>query len=212
MTVAIPYEFYGRMKQKRRTRAALLAAAEELVQLGQTPTIAEVAEKAEVAKSTAYRYFPSQEVLLAEVFLVKTVAPDQPAVYAAARISGTGAERLDAVVEADHAFVIKHEQAFRTALRVMIAPDADQLRGKTLPRRPANRLRYLAEAIAPYREQLSAEQMERLVMALAMCVGMESILVMKDICGLSEEAAKRVKLWAAAALLRASLDEAAAGK
>jgi AcrR family transcriptional regulator len=212
MTVSIPYEFYGRMKQKRRTRAALIAAAEELVQAGHTPTVAQVAEKAEVAKSTAYRYFPSQEILLAEVFLVKTVAPDQPAVYAAARISGTGAERLDSVVKADHAFVIKHEHAFRAALRVMIAPDAAQLRGKALPRRPANRLRYLAEALAPYREQLSSEQMERLVMALAMCVGMESILVMKDICGLSEAAAKSVKLWATAALLRASLEEAAAGK
>ncbi len=50
---------------------------------------------------------------------------------------------------------------------------------------------------------------ERLVMALSMCVGMESIMVMEDICGLSPADAETVKRWAAAALLQAALSELA---
>jgi hypothetical protein len=89
----------------------------------------------------------------------------------------------------------------------MMAPASEQEEGETLPRRPGNRLRYLAEALAPFRERLSTKQQERMVMALSLCVGLESILVLKDICGLSTEAAEQVKMWAAMALLQASLRE-----
>lgn len=200
-----PYESFGRMNQKRRTRAALMAAATELVRRGETPTVAQAAEAALVSKSTAYRYFPSQEMLFAEAMLEVAVAPDLAALYIAAGTPGDAAMRLDAVVRADHAFVVKHETAFRTALRAWLLPRADD--PTDVPRRPGNRLRYLAEALAPLQDQLGTEHLRRLVMALAMCVGTESILVMVDICGLTAADAEAVKRWAAAALLRAALDE-----
>ena len=59
----------GRINQKRRTRAAIVAAAAELVRQGKSPTVAEVADAALVSRATAYRYFPSQEYLLAEAAL-----------------------------------------------------------------------------------------------------------------------------------------------
>ena len=199
------YDSFGRMNQKRRTRAALKETAAELVRDGQLPTIAQVAERSLVARSTAYRYFPSQEALLAEVLLDEAVGSDLALVDAAARSPGSAADRLDAVVRADHALVRKHEPEFRVALRAMLVVDdgaGDQ------PRRPGNRLRYLAEALAPLREELGEQRLQRLVAALAMCVGIESSLVMRDICGLDPGEAESVKRWAAAALLRASLDEA----
>ena len=205
MTAA--YESFGRMNQKRRTRAALKTAAAELVRRGETPTIEQVAAAALVSKSTAYRYFPTQEALLAEVLLDAAVGPDLEAVYAAARTPGAAAARLDAVMRADHALVVKHEAAFRALLRALLAPRADDPAAG--PRRPGNRLRYLAEALAPIHDQLGAERLQRLVMALEMCVGMESIIVMEDICGLTPTAAETVKRWAAAALLQAAVNEVA---
>ena len=201
------YESFGRINQKRRTRAALKAAAAEFVRRGETPTVAQVAETALVSKSTAYRYFPSQEALLAEVLLDAAVRPDLEAVYEAAGMPGSAASRLDAVVRADHALVVKHETAFRTALRAMLAFSNDDR--SEVPRRPGNRLRYLAEALSPLEDRLGAERLRRLVMALSMCVGMESIMVMEDICGLTPAAAETVKRWAAAALLQAALSELA---
>lgn len=199
------YESFGRMNQKRRTRAALKDAAADLIRRGETPTVAQVADAALVAKSTAYRYFPSQEALLAEVMLDEAVAPALEGVFTAARTEGSAATRLDAVVRADHALVVTHEVVFRTALRAMLLPDTDT--STDLPRRPGNRLRYLTDALAPLDGQVEAERLERLVMALAMCVGIESLLVLEDICGLDAASAEAVKRWAAAALLAATLRE-----
>ncbi len=199
------YESVGRMNQKSRTRAALMAAAAEFVRRAETPTVAQVAAAALISKSTAYRYFPSQELLLAEVLLDVAIGPDLEAVYIAAQTPGPATARLDAVVRADHALVVKHEAAFRTALRALLAPRADD--PSEVPRRPGNRLRYLAEALAPLQGRLGAERLQRLVMALAMCVGMESMMVMVDICGLSPVDAEAVKRWATAALLQAALSE-----
>ena len=203
--ISSPYESFGRMNQKRRTRVALKAAAAEFVRRGETPTVAQVAETALVSRSTAYRYFPSQEALLAEVLLDEAIRPDLEDVYAVAGTPGPAADRLDAVVRADHALVVKHEAAFRTALRAMLAPPIDDR--SSVPRRPGNRLRYLAEALAPLKDRLGAERLERLVAALSMCVGIESIMVTGDICGLSPGDAETVKRWAAAALLQAALHE-----
>jgi len=193
------------MNQKRRTRAALVAAAAEFVRIGEVPTVAQVAESALISKSTAYRYFPSQEALLAEALLTVVNRTDLEAVFVAARSTGTAEERLDGVVRADHALVVKHETAFRTAVRAMLAPRGDDQ--SDVPRRPGNRLRYLAEALAPLDDRLGPERMRRLVIALSLCVGMESIMVTMDIGGLPLEDAEAVKRWAAAALLKAALAE-----
>jgi hypothetical protein len=92
----------------------------------------------------------------------------------------------------------------------MIAPLESAQEGERLPRRPGNRLRYLAEALSPLQKLLGEERLERLVIALALCVGMESILVLMDICGLDADDAKSVKLWATTALLEAALRDVGA--
>ena len=145
--------------------------------------------------------------MVAEVVLDEAVATGLRKLDEVAA-TGTPAERLDAVVRADHELVLEHESAFRTALRAMVAPRDDESDGT--PRRPGNRLRYLGEAVAPLRGELGAETSERLIAALALCVGIESVIVTKDICALPANAAASVKRWAAAALLEAALREAAA--
>src|SRR5215208_1915615 len=57
----------GRANQKRRTRAAIVEAARRLLDQGTTPTVADAAAAALVSRTTAYRYFPTQEALLVEV-------------------------------------------------------------------------------------------------------------------------------------------------
>jgi AcrR family transcriptional regulator len=202
------YESYGRTNQKRRTREAIKAAAAEFIQRGETPNMEQIAAAALVSKSTAYRYFPSQDALIAEIMLDRAIAPDMENVFAAARSPGTAAERLDAVIRADQALVARHERAFRTAIGVMLTSHTDD--SSRFPRRPGNRLRYIAEALAPLADDLGSEQLQRLVMTLALCVGIESIIVMTDICGLTPAEAESVKRWAAGALLEAALRESRA--
>ena len=200
--MALSYESFGRVNQKQRTRQALVLAAAEFVERGETPTVEQVAEAALVAKSTAYRYFPTQEMLLATAHLEIVNRPGLAAVFAASSGPGSAEERLDAVIRADHALVTAHEAAYRAFLRSTLAPRTDDT-----PRRPGNRLRYLGGALEPVRERLGEERLARLVVALAMSVGIESLIALQDIGGLSANEAQEVKRWVAATLLRGSLDE-----
>jgi AcrR family transcriptional regulator len=56
MSMSIPYETTGRTHQKARTRAALVAATRELLAEGITPTVEEAAGRAQISRTTAYRY------------------------------------------------------------------------------------------------------------------------------------------------------------
>ena len=53
----------GRFRQRRRTRAAIVAATAELVQAGATPSVGEIADAADVSRRTVYTYFPTLEQL-----------------------------------------------------------------------------------------------------------------------------------------------------
>ena len=65
-------------------------------------------------------------------------------------------------------------------------------------------MRWLRNALAPARERMDEESFERLVAAMCLCVGIESLVVLRDVCGLEAEEVAR---WTAFALLRASLNE-----
>src|SRR3954467_8780419 len=66
--VATSYEASGRKRQKARTRSALVDAARELLAAGPTPTVEQAADRAGVARATAYRYFPNQSDLLVATY------------------------------------------------------------------------------------------------------------------------------------------------
>jgi len=80
--MSIPYEEGGRTAQKRRTRAALVAAARDMVAAGVTPTVDETASVASISRTTAYRYFPNLRALLVAAYphgaLVPATTPGQP--------------------------------------------------------------------------------------------------------------------------------------
>jgi AcrR family transcriptional regulator len=197
---------FGRTRQKQRTRAALKTAAAELIERGISPTVEQVADAAQVSRSTAYRYFSSRQALAAEVLLDTAIGDGIEHIHAAAGRSPNAAERLTSVIHEDHALVTTHETAFRTALQTFIAPVTAQ--PGQLPHRPGNRLRYLTRAIEPLRDQLNDEHLRRLVAALAMCVGIESIVVTRDICHLDDTEAEQLKQWAAHALLQQAIRDA----
>src|SRR5437763_13625159 len=86
-----------RERQRGRTRRALIDAADALFAEGRVPTVGEVAERADVSRATAYRYFPTQEALLVET----TFLGDQDALRAlpelASEIDDPAARLADAV-------------------------------------------------------------------------------------------------------------------
>jgi AcrR family transcriptional regulator len=199
-----------RSRQKRRTRRAILAAAVELMRQGETPTANRVAEVAEVSRRTVYLYFPTQEQLLTEAALEGVRAEVDRAVELAD--SDDVEARLDALVAAALRGSIESEVLLRTMIRLTIEHRLDEVRGgppREAPLRGGRRIEVIEEALAPVRERLGEARFDRLVSALALVVGIEALLVLRDIRGLDHAAMEEVSRWSARALLRASLAEQA---
>src|SRR6266545_1366776 len=136
-----------RVNQKRRTRAALVQAARELLEKGRTPTVADVADEALVSRATAYRYFPSQEHLLLEVVLERSIDEIDHAVAASAA-SDNATARVEGLVSAIHEEVAVNETGFRSLLRLSIAqPASDQPTVASI--RAERRLRWIEQALEP---------------------------------------------------------------
>jgi AcrR family transcriptional regulator len=196
----------GRVRQKLRTRRQILAAASALISAGRTPTVAEAADAADVSRRTAYRYFPTQAKLVTEAALEGLRLPREAALAEQSGGDGPGdiEARLGSVIDNMQTLAIRHESLLRTMIHqtVLERPPGGH------PRRGTRRIDWLESAVEPLRTRLGAKVYNRLVSALALCGGIEALLVLRDIRGLSERDAVDVSHWAARAMLRQSLNEA----
>jgi AcrR family transcriptional regulator len=208
----------GRVNQKRRTRAAILAAAVELLEQGQSPTVAEVADAALVSRATAYRYFPTQEYLLFEAAL-ETTRSDIDRELEENTLPEDPDARLEILIDALQKRIIGKEAAFRTMLSLSleqfpgeeVAEKGEHYRGESplSPRlRGGGRVRWIKKALAPVEGRLEEQAFRRLVSALSLCMGIEALVVLRDVCALEPSEAEEVLRWAARTLLRSSLAEA----
>ena len=195
----------GRVRQKLRTRDALVEAAAELLREGREFSVADVADRARVGRTTAYRYFPSQAALLAHAGLWK-LATLEHSEFEHVLDATTVEERVDALVAASDKSTRNYEKEYRSMLQLSLESDSP----RELPVRTAFRRESLERALQDVEGDLGAERFERLVSALCMMVGIEALVVMQDICLLDPARAKEVKRWAAKVLLQAALDEAQA--
>ena len=198
MGMSIPYEAVGRTRQKERTRGALIAAARDLVAQGMTPTVEDAAAAASVSRTTAYRYFPNQSALLVAAHpetearsLLPEDVPDDPAA------------RLDAVIEEFTGVIVDTEAQQRTMLRLSLDPDAKAREPLLL--RQGRAIGWIQEALAPLRVRMSDAELRRLVLAVRSATGIEALVWLTDIAGLSRSEAVELMRWSAGALLRSAL-------
>jgi AcrR family transcriptional regulator len=203
MDMTIPYEATGRTAQKMRTRKALIDAARALIARGATPTVEDAAAEASISRTTAYRYFPNQRDLLVAVYPaaeVQSLLGDHPPEDVAAR--------LDLVVGAYLRLSIDNEAALRTALRLSL--EGDEAERQNLLVRQGRVINWLKEALEPLSRQLSEQALMRLVYAIRASAGIEALVWLCDVAGLSRDEARDVMMWSAQSLLRSILTEVSA--
>ncbi|WP_332665239.1 TetR/AcrR family transcriptional regulator [Aeromicrobium sp.] len=202
--MSIPYEASGRVEQKSRTRAALVVAAREMVSRGLAPTVAEAADAAAVSRTTAYRYFPNQRSLLAaahpETGAESMLGEDPPS---------DAASRLDEVVRRFTTMILETEAQQRTMLRLSLEDDPEDRGGQ--PLRQGRAIGWITEALEPLREQLSDDELRRLVLAIRSAIGIEALVWLTDIGGLSRDAAVELMRWSAQSMLQAALSTGTPG-
>lgn len=195
--MSIPYEERGRSAQKQRTRAALVAAARDMVAAGVTPTVDEAASVASISRTTAYRYFPNRRALLVAAHpetgatsMLPADAPEDPAT------------RLDLVIEAFMRLIVDTEAQQRTMLRLSL--EADPAERAALPLRQGRAIAWIGEALAPLRGELSDVELHHLVLAIRSVIGIEALAWLTDVGGLSRAEAVELMRWSARSLLDAA--------
>lgn len=193
----------GRSNQKLRTRQALLEAAKRLMASGETVTIDAVAAEAGVSRATAYRYFKSSEKLVYEAGL--------DSVWNALGLEELDLHPSDVVKRVSQLHQVMWENArseevpFRLYLSSALRESVESEGGENS--RGGRRLPLIETVLEPARAGMSPEAFERLRDCLAFMLGADSMIPLRDICGLSYEEARSASLWAVQQLVRASLSE-----
>jgi AcrR family transcriptional regulator len=196
--MSTPYELGGRSAQKARTRDALVAAARDLVAAGVTPTVEDAAEAASISRTTAYRYFPNKRALLLAAHPEIAATSMLPA-----NLPRDPAARLDAVVGNFSAMILETEAQQRTMLRLSL--EADAAERAALPLRQGRAIAWIAEALDGVRGDLSDQQFRQLVLSIRATIGIEAIVWLVDVAGLSRNDAVELTRWSAQALLQRAI-------
>jgi len=188
------YEHVGRVRQKQRTRDALIAAARALVADGHTPNVELAAERAGISRTTAYRYFPNQASLLVaahpEITTGSLLPPNPP--------TDVG-DRVELVVARVTDLVRDTEAQQRTMLRLSLDPE--RAGNKQLLLRQGRVIGWLEEALAPLADDVGAAAVHALAVAIRSTIGIEAYVWLTDVAHLAPDDATAIMRWTALAQL-----------
>ncbi len=198
MEKAIPYELTGRTQQKARTRMAMVAATRELLADGITPTVEQAAERAGISRTTAYRYFPNQRALLIASYpeLAETSLLDNaPATDPVAR--------LELVTDNIARQILEHEAELRAMLRLSL--ESPRPSPQSLPLRQGRAIGWITDALSPLQGRIADAELRQLALAIRATLGIEALVWLTDVGGLTREQAAELMRSSARTLLQATL-------
>ncbi len=195
---------HGRVNQKRRTRAAIVAACQQLITTGAEINMPAVARAALVSEPTAYRYFPDLASLLEEA--LAGIEPDPDATFPTDTGPGDPVERIAYAAQLLATLVIARQSAIRALISVSI------LRGTARQLRPGYRFALIDQALAPLSEHkpglVDAVTREQLRRDLAVVMSAEAVLTLTDLYGLDSDTAVASVVHTARLITEATLSRA----
>jgi AcrR family transcriptional regulator len=200
--MSIPYESTGRTEQKARTRNALIVAARELLADGVTPTVEQAAQRAAISRTTAFRYFQNQRALV----LATYPELEEPSLLGAAT-SADPVARLESVLDHFLTQIVDHEPELRAQLRLSLETTPPQ--PEALPLRQGRGIGWFEDALAPLRDRMTDAQLRRLALAIRATTGIEALVWLTDIAGLSRDAAIEIMRSSAVTLARSAITDGA---
>lgn len=198
----MPYELTGRTQQKARTRMAMVAATRELLADGITPTVEQAAARAGISRTTAYRYFPNQRALLiasypelAETSLLDNAPPTD------------AVARLELVTDNIARQILEHEAELRAMLRLSL--ESPRPSPQSLPLRQGRAIGWIEDALSPLQGRIPGAELRQLALAIRATLGIEALVWLTDVGGLTRQQAADLMRSSARTLLQATLTSAA---
>ncbi|MGC6429667.1 MAG: TetR/AcrR family transcriptional regulator [Jejuia sp.] len=167
----------GRTNQKLETRSKILASAQYFLNKGLEFNLEDVAKKSGISRATVYRYYSNIDVLSTEAGLdVSTKSPE--ALFENLKDLKLE-EQILGVQNYFNTLAIDHENTFRKYLStVIISKESEAKRG-------ARRKRTLELVL----ENTSLTDKEKVDLSniLTLLMGIEPLIISKDVCGLTNE-------------------------
>ncbi|HEY8313475.1 MAG TPA: hypothetical protein VIG51_04800 [Candidatus Baltobacteraceae bacterium] len=194
----------GRVAQKQRTRDELLRTARELRASGKVPGVADVADAARISRTTAYRYFPTQEMLLAEATADPLIEAVREAIARTDERTGP-VERVDAVFAELAPLMIRHEPELRTMLKIALERSLEEAHERHIPLLSASWIVAWDRILEPLRSKVRPAKYAFMVRSLGTLLSVETLNVLQDACDLDEDAAAAAIREAARAMVRGFL-------
>jgi len=196
-TMTASYEATGRAQQKSRTRRALVDAARGVLADGEQPTVEVVARAAGISRTTAYRYFSSSDALVRaahpEVQSTSLLGDDPPADVQ---------ERLDVVLTEHFRIIREWEPQLRASLAASLRPG-----GPEQALRQGRAIGWIFEALSPLGGELAKREVRHLAVRIRSVAGIESMVWLVDVGGLSRKRAFEVMRRNAHAVLDEAMRE-----
>lgn len=177
----------GRVAQKQRTRLQLLHAARELRAAGRVPSVADVADAAGISRTTAYRYFPTQETLLAE-------ATADPLIDAVKEAIARVQDQTDVIKRVDAVFaelaprLLQQEPELRTLLKISLENSLEEVHRRHIPLLSGHWVRAWDGILEPLRRDVPPKTYALMVRTLGTLLSVETLNVLSDACDLDEDA------------------------
>jgi AcrR family transcriptional regulator len=168
----------GRVRQKQRTRSALLEAARQLIAEGKAPTVAASAERALVSEATAYRYYPNARSLMQEALVVNL--PDFLKVLQQIRSLPTLEERAKLAAESMARSVLSNETQVRAIISLSYSFRQSGEIDSPGELRPAFRVPLIDAVLEAAPARIGNKRRKDLRLALSVAISGEAVLSLKD--------------------------------
>lgn len=164
---------------RARTLKLMLSVASEMMHNGDSPSVSDVAERAGVSRSTAYRYFPTRAEMLQAV-VGETLGP----ILEWQSDADDPVDRMTSLIQQTFPRIADNEPTFRAALRLSLERQ-DQSEGgrETNGYTRGHRVKLLERVLSPMVDECDPAEIKQLSQALSMFFGIEALVVMKDFWG-----------------------------
>lgn len=180
----------GRIKQKLKTREAILIAAQRLMKKSVKISLEDVALEAGISRATIYRYFSTIDLLILEASLdIQHLDPEK---LANKLKTLPLEERIFEIQEYYNTLAQENEMGFRRYLSAALTESISSQKKV----RGARRVDSLRKSLTPFKKNFSKEDFDRLIHISSILMGIDPLITAKDVCELDNEETSDLLRWA----------------
>jgi AcrR family transcriptional regulator len=177
----------GRRNQKLKTRDRILESTQLLLETKKEITLEDVAKHAKISRATIYRYYSNIDILAAEAVLDLSTKSSEEILRELKHLDIK--EAIMAIQEYYNNLTIDHEAGFRKYMSVVLtAEQSTKMRG-------ARRKKTLFMLLQERTKDMDKIDMEKLANVATVLMGIEPLVVTKDVCLLNNKQSKEVLYW-----------------